>query len=85
MNKETVDHSTRSTDFAFGRTYPAVRGTPWKTAPGNGLRVHARLTRTTLSTNPVDGSVHILYIDSLSNARAFEKVAMLKNAPALYS
>ena len=57
--------------------------TPRKTAPDNGFGGFTQPLRGGFSTIPVDGSVHILYIDQLSHAAAVEKIAMLKIAPAV--
>ena len=54
--------------------------TPRKTAPDNGFGGFTQPLRGGFSTIPVDGSVHILYIDQLSHAGAVEKIAMLKIA-----
>jgi hypothetical protein len=57
--------------------------TPRKTAPDNGFGGFINSSVVGFSTIPVDGGVHILYIDQLSDAAAVEKIAMLKIAPAV--
>jgi hypothetical protein len=69
--------------LAFGPAYEGEWITPRKTAPDNGFGGFTQSWGARFSTIPVDGSVHILYIDQLSDATAVEKVAMLKIAPAV--